>query len=225
MADLKGAMIDLVSGDGAAIGCYRSEPDSIRRGGLILIQEIFGVTEHIKELCDHYAAEGYEVLAPQLFDRMEKNFDAAYTEEGIARSRELADSNPWEDVVNDVQTCINYLAPSGPVFITGFCYGGSVSWVASCRCSGLAAAAGFYGRLIIDFVGESPKCPTLLHFGKHDAMIPMEDVEKIQATHPNVPVHVYDAGHGFCSDRRADYDPDSAALAKDRTLQLFQDNG
>jgi carboxymethylenebutenolidase len=110
----------------------------------------------------------------------------------------------------------------GPVFITGFCYGGTVTWAAACRCEGLAAAAGYYGAQIPAMAGETPKCPTILHFGKHDSSIPMEGVEKVKAAHPEVPVYLYDAGHGFNSDRRTDYHAESAQLAFERTLAHFE---
>ena len=111
------------------------------------------------------------------------------------------------------------------MFITGYCYGGSISWLAACRLSGLSAASGYYGSLVPQFAHENPKCPTILHFGEHDHGIPLEGVEKVKAAHPDVKVYVYDAGHGFNSDRRADYNPEAAKLAKQRTLDLFRANG
>ncbi len=217
----KGSTIQLESSDGQKFGCYHVQPTGTRKGGLVLIQEIFGVTNHIKELCDEYADRGFQVLAPQLFDRLHKDFQVGYTADGIEAAKKLAGENSWDHVVADVQTCINQLTVSGPAYITGYCYGGSVSWVAACRCSGLAAASGYYGRLVVDFVDETPKCPIILHFGENDASIPMSDVEKVRAAHPDVPVYVYNAGHGFNSNRRSDYHKPSADLALKRTLELF----
>jgi len=217
-----GEMIKLESGDGAHIGCYHAAAQGNCKGGLIVIQEIFGVTDHIKEVCDGFAARGYEVLAPQLFDRMEKDFQATYAAEDVERSKELAGKNPWDHVQMDVQMCIDRLKADGPVFMTGYCYGGSVCWVAACRCKDLTAASGYYGRLIVQFVDETPQCPIILHFGEHDGAIPMTDVHKIIEVHPDIPVYIYDAGHGFNSDRRDDYDKDCADLALKRTLELFE---
>jgi carboxymethylenebutenolidase len=211
--------------DGAEIDVYRATPAGERKGGLVLIQEIFGVTEHIRELCDGYAADGYEVLAPALYDREHPGFQAGYNDDQFARAIELARIlHPFELSIADVQTCVDALTSKGPVFITGYCYGGSVSFVAACRVKGLAAASGYYGGHIMPFIDEKPMCPTILYFGRFDESIPMTDVEAITAAHPDVTVYVYEAGHGFNSDRRKDYHEPSAALARERTLALFDSN-
>ncbi len=221
---LQGKMITLKSGDGADIGCYHVEAVGPRKGGLVLIMEIFGVTEHIKELCDGYAADGYEVLSPAIYDRQVTSFEASYSEEDVQKSLELRAANTYENTVLDTQMCIDYLSSRGPVFMTGYCYGGSITWVAACRANGLAAAAGYYGGAIKDFIDETPKCPTILHFGERDASIPMDDVRRIEKAHPDVAVYVYDADHGFNSDRRQHYDPACAKLARERTIALFEAN-
>ena len=189
----------------------------------MLIQEIFGVTDHIRELADSYAASGYEVIAPSLYDRLEPGFAAGYGPEDRAKALKYSQGAAWDEVEGDLQAAIDALAP--PVFAMGFCWGGTASWLAACRCEGLAAASSFYGRRIPELMGETPRCPIILHFGKTDASIPPAVIEAIGETHPDIPIHLYDAGHGFVSDRRADYDPDSARLARLRTLQLFQRAG
>jgi carboxymethylenebutenolidase len=222
----RGTMTSMTMSDGASIGVYHVEPKGARRGGLIVIQEIFGVTDHIREVADSYADEGYEVLAPSLYDREEPGFNVSYSPEDIQKAIRIArNEHPFDLSVKDTQVCIDALKGKGPVFITGYCYGGSVTWAAACRCDGLAAASGYYGGNIAQMAHENPKCPTILHFGEHDHGIPMDAVEKIKAAHPDVPVYVYDAGHGFNSDRRTDYNPDAAKLARDRTLALFHANG
>lgn len=222
----RGKMITMKMSDGAEIGVYHVEPKGARRGGLVLIQEIFGVTEHIKEQCDAYADEGYEVLGPALYDREAPGLQAEYTPDDIQKCIKVArELHPFELSIKDTQVCIDALKGKGKVFITGYCYGGSVTWAAACRCDGLAAASGYYGSLIPALAGETPKCPTILHFGKHDHGIPMEGVEKVKAAHPDVAVYIYDAGHGFNSDRRSDYNAEAAKLAKQRTLELFRANG
>ena len=216
-----GRTIRLTSGaDGFEFAAYHVAPDDARHGGLVLIQEIFGVTDHIRELADGYAASGYEVIAPSLYDRLQPGFAATYAAEDVARGVRYSQATPWDQVEGDLQAAIDALAP--PVFAAGYCWGGTATWLAACRCEGLAAASSFYGRRIPELIDESPRCPIILHFGKTDASIPPEVVEQIRAAHPDIPVHLYDAGHGFVSDRRADYDPDSARLARLRTLQLFQ---
>jgi carboxymethylenebutenolidase len=222
----RGKMIDMKMSDGKTIGVYQVEPKGARRGGLVLIQEIFGVTDHIKECSDGFADEGYEVLAPALYDREAPGLQASYTPEDIQRAIKIArELHPLDLSIADTQTTINALTSKGKVFITGYCYGGSISWLAACRLTGLAAAAGYYGSLVPQFANENPKCPTILHFGEHDHGIPMEGVEKVKAAHPEVKVYVYDAGHGFNSDRRSDYNAEAAKLARQRTLDLFRANG
>ncbi len=212
--------------DGAAIDVYRATPTGVRKGGLVLIQEIFGVTEHIRELCDGYAADGYEVLAPALYDREHPGFQAGYNDEQFARAIELARVlHPIELSVADIQTCVDALVDKGPVFITGYCYGGTMAFLAACRVIGLSAASGYYGGHIMPFIDEQPMCPTMLHFSRFDESIPMKDVEAISVAHPDVTVHVYEAGHGFNSDRRKDYHEPSAELARVRTLELFEASG
>jgi carboxymethylenebutenolidase len=217
----RGESITLKSAfDGFELGAYRAAPTDARHGGLMLIQEIFGVTDHIRELCDGFAEDGYEVIAPSFYDRQEPGFAAGYDAESVARGVRYSTAAPWDQVAGDIQAAVSALA--GPVFVTGFCWGGTAAWLAACRCEGVAAASSFYGRRIPELLDETPKCPTILHFGKADASIPSETVEAIAAAHPDLPIYLYDAGHGFVSDRRADYNADCARLARLRTLQLFK---
>lgn len=224
---MNGSMERMTMSDGAEVGVYHVHPSGERRGGLVLVQEIFGVTDHIRELCDEYAADGYEVLAPALFDREHPGFEAEYTGEGFDRAVELARKlHPFDLSLADVQTCVDALAARGPVFVVGYCYGGSVAWFAATRLNGVAAASGYYGSLVPGGADEAPRCPVALHFGRYDQGIPMESVERVIAkAWPQVDVHVYDAGHGFNSDRRKDYHEPSAELARERTLMLFRANG
>ena len=222
----RGKMTKMKMGDGVEIGVYHVEPQGERRGGLVLIQEVFGVTEHIKDCCDGYAADGYEVLGPALFDREAPGLQAGMEPEALQTAIKVArELHPFDLSVKDTQTCIDALKAKGKVFITGYCYGGSVTWAAACRCNGLAAASGYYGSLIPALAGETPKCPTILHFGEKDLGIPMEGVEKVKAAHPEVKVYTYDAGHGFNSDRGDHHNEPAAKLARTRTLELFRASG
>jgi carboxymethylenebutenolidase len=193
----------------------------------VLIQEIFGVTDHIKECCDSYADEGYEVLGPSLYDRESPGFQASYSPEDIQKAMRIArGEHPFDLSIKDAQVCIDALKNKGKVFITGYCYGGTVTWAAAAKCDGLAAASGYYGGQIAQMNDLKPNCPTILHFGREDHGIPMEAVDKIRAAHPDVTVYVYDGvGHGFNSDRRSDYNEEAAKLAKRRTLELFRAHG
>jgi carboxymethylenebutenolidase len=217
----RGEMIRLTSPkDGFVFAAYRVRPADARQGGLVLIQEVFGVTDHIKELADSYADAGYEVIAPSMYDRQHPGFAAAYDSDDVAKAVQYSNAAPWDEVAADLQAAIDALAP--PVFAAGFCWGGTATWLAACRCSGLAAASSFYGRRIPELLSETPRCPIILHFGRTDASIPPATINQIAAAHPDLPIHIYEAGHGFVSDRRRDYDADSARLARLRTLQLFQ---
>lgn len=218
-------MIRMTMSDGAEIAVYHAEAVGERRGGLVLVQEIFGVTDHIRELCDEYAADGYEVLAPSLYDREHPGFEAEYTGPDFERAVELARKlHPFDLSLKDAQTCIDALKDKGPVFITGYCYGGSVAWAMAGESNDLAAASCYYGSLIPTmFIDRAPKCATIAHFGRYDGGIPIEGVEALIAkAHPTAEIFVYEAGHGFNSDRRKDYHEPSADLARERTLALFR---
>jgi carboxymethylenebutenolidase len=220
-----GEMIKITMSDGADITVYHAQPVGVRRGGLVLIQEIFGVTDHIRELCDEYAADGYEVLSPALFDREHPGFEAGYSGPDFDRAVELARKlHPFELSLSDAQTCVDALKPSGPVFMTGYCYGGSVTWALAGQSGDLAAASAYYGSLVPTmFAGLAPKCATIAHFGRFDTGIPMDGVEALIAkAHPTAQIFVYEANHGFNSDRRKDYQEESADLARERTLGLFR---
>ncbi len=217
-------MIKMKMSDGAEIAVYHAEPDGERRGGLVLVQEIFGVTDHIRELCDEYAADGYEVLSPAIFDREHPGFEADYTGPDYDRAVQLArEMHPFLLSLDDAQVCIDALKDKGPVFITGYCYGGSVAWAIAGISDDLAAASCYYGSLSPTISADKPpKGATIAHFGRYDAGIPMEGVEALIAKgHATAQIFVYDANHGFNSDRRKDYHEPSAELARERTLALF----
>ena len=220
-----GTMTSMKMSDGAEIAVYHASPVGERKGGLVLVQEIFGVTDHIRELCDEYAADGFEVLAPAIFDREHPGFEAEYTGPDYNRAVELArELHPFMLSLDDAQTCIDALKSKGPVFITGYCYGGSVAWAMAGISDDLAAASCYYGSLVPTlYADKPPKCPTIAHFGRYDQGIPMEGVEALMAkANPMAQIYVYDANHGFNSDRRKDYHEPSAELARERTLQLFK---
>lgn len=221
-----GEMIRMTMDDGAEVAVYHAPAEGERRGGLVLIQEIFGVTDHIREMCDDFAAEGYEVLSPALFDREHPGFESDYSGPQFQRAVQLArELHPFEQSLKDAQTCIDALkGAGGPVFITGYCYGGSVAWRMAQISPDLAASSAFYGSLVpTTFKDDAPACATIAHFGRFDDGIPMAGVEAlIAADHPTAQVFVYEAGHGFNSDRRKDYHEASADLARERTLMLFR---
>jgi carboxymethylenebutenolidase len=219
-----GSMIRVKSRDGFEFDAYRAAPQGARRGGVIVIQEIFGLSAHVKEMTDRFGAEGYEAIAPSMYDRAAPGFvaDAKDIAAAVARGRELAIGNGPDNAMNDVGGVFDLLKQSGKVCVTGYCYGGTMSWLAAARINGLAAASCYYGGNIAQMTQMTPRCPTICHFGAKDAHIPLVGaVDKIQAAHPDVPVYVYDAGHGFARRNSADYDAASDKLAFERTLDLF----
>jgi carboxymethylenebutenolidase len=221
---MAGSMIRVKSRDGFELDAWHVKPQGPRKGGVIVIQEIFGLSDHVKEMAERFGAAGYEAIAPSMYDRAERGFivqpqDVAA---GMARGRELAMGNGQENALNDMGGVFDVLSKAGKVCITGYCYGGTMSWLAAARIDGLAAASCYYGGNIPQMVGLKPKCPTICHFGAKDAHIPLVGaVDKIEAMHPDVPVYVYDAGHGFARRNSADYDAASDALAFERTIELF----
>lgn len=213
-------MIQLRSGaDDFAFDAHRVEARGARRGSVVVIQEIFGISDHIRERCDLFAAAGYDAIAPSLFDRIEPGFQAPLELDGIMKGRAAVDASPWPQVAADVQAAIDAMAP--PVFITGFCYGGAVTWLAAARCTGLTAASAFYGRLINQLLDDAPRVPIMLHYGAKDPSIPLTMVDEVRARYPEIPVHLYDAGHGFCRAGSGDHDEPSCTLATGRTLEWF----
>ncbi|MFN3232761.1 MAG: dienelactone hydrolase family protein [Alphaproteobacteria bacterium] len=217
-----GETITLSASDGHSFAAYRAPAEGARKGGLVLIQEIFGVTPHIRELCDHFAAHGYETLAPAIFDRIARDAAFGYDQKDIDAAVECAGQSGVEIPMLDIQACVDRLGKTGPVAITGFCYGGSLTWMAASRVNGLACAVGFYGRLIPDHLDEHPKCPTMLHFGSRDKTIPLDAVRRTAEAHPDVKVHIYRADHGFWSDRPANHDEPSIEKSGARTLAFFE---
>jgi carboxymethylenebutenolidase len=213
-----GTHIDLTSSDGFKLGGYRAEPSGKPRGGLVVIQEIFGVNHHIRNVCDRFAAQGYVALAPAVFDRVERNFECGYSPAEIEHARTFLAKIDWAAMLNDTKAAIDAVTSVGKVGIVGFCMGGSIAFLAATKFGELSAAIGYYGGTIAKNADQKPKVPTLLHFGDQDQSIPMSDVEIVRQKRPDCEIHVYHAGHGFSCDERASYDAESAKVAMQRTL-------
>lgn len=217
-----GAMIELVASDGFRLSAYRAGAKGKRRGGLVVVQEIFGVNGHIRSVCDGYAEDGYDAIAPALFDRYERAIDIGYTPAEIAKGRELKARATLDAALADVTAARDALASSGHVGIVGYCWGGYVVWMSASRASGLACAVLYYGGGVADAAGEIPRCPVLAHFGERDSMIPLTAVKQFAAAHPEVEIHIYPADHGFNCDQRGSYDPSSSKLARERSLKFLR---
>jgi carboxymethylenebutenolidase len=217
-----GETITLTAEDGHKLAAYRVAPKGNPRGGLVVIQEIFGVNSHIKRVTDGFAADGYVALAPAIFDRVERDFAIGYKPEDIERGRGVRGKLPIEDAVKDVRAAVKALAAERlKVGVVGYCFGGTLAWLAATRIDGVAGAVGYYGGGIADTAAEKPRCPVLLHWGETDQSIPPEHHARVRTAHPDLPMHVYPAGHGFNCDERASYHEPSAKLARQRTLEFF----
>lgn len=221
-------MIKITSGhDGFAFDALHGRPAGRRKGGVIVIQEIFGLDQYVQADLARWEARGYEVLAPSMYDRQQPGFIAEHSDEGVQAAVKLAMANGPDNAMSDIQACIDFLSPRGPVFIVGYCYGGTMVWLAASRCKGLSAGSSYYGGQVAGMAALPLSCPVALHLGRKDGHIPADDVKaKVQAAHPEVPVWIYEAsGHGFNNDGRPDSDPADAELARQRTVALFEAHG
>jgi len=215
--------LTLSAEDGHQLAAYRVTPAGPPRGGLVVVQEIFGVNSHIKKVTDGWAADGYVALAPALFDRIEPGIEMGYQQADIDQGRALRGKLGWDTMVMDLRAAVKALAAEGlKVAVVGYCMGGSLAWLSATRIPGLAAAVGYYGGAVAEFAQERPGCPVLLHFGETDASIPKDHWDRIRAAQPGVPLHVYPAGHGFNCDERGSYHEPSARLARERTIQFLR---
>jgi carboxymethylenebutenolidase len=217
-----GKHFTLTAADQHSLGAYRADPAGKPKGGIVVIQEIFGVNQHIRNVCDAFAKEGYAAVAPALFDRTQRNFESGYTAAEIEKARTFVAKPDWDAMLRDTDAAIKELKSAGPIGIVGFCMGGTIAFLAATRLSGLSAAVGYYGGRIVAYADEKPKCPTQLHFGEKDASIPMSDVEIIKQKRPDCEIYVYkDAGHGFHCDERGSFHKDSSDVAWQRTTAFL----
>jgi carboxymethylenebutenolidase len=214
-----GKMIRLTAADGHELDAYVAEPKGKAKGGIVVVQEIFGVSEHIKRVADQYAAQGYKAVAPAMFDRIKRGITLPYSEiqQGLAYMRQLE----WPNTLADIEAAIEEARTAGSSAVVGFCWGGTVAHVAASDLD-VDAAVSYYGGGVAKMLDKQPRCPILYHFGDQDHSIPMPDVEKITKTNPGSVVHVYPgAQHGFNCDERASYSAADARLAFERSIAFL----
>ncbi len=217
-----GEQAQITSADGFTLGAYQAAPEGRPKGAVVVIQEIFGVNQHIREVVDGYAADGYFAIAPQIFDRVERDIELGYEEADMGAGIEIAFQKlDHAKALEDLQAAIEVASVHGKVGVVGYCFGGLLTWLAACELEGVSAASSYYGGGVAGEAERQPRCPVIMHFGELDAHIPMSDVEKVKAAQPDLPVYVYPADHGFNCDHRASYDAAAAATAKQRTLEFF----
>ena len=220
-----GENIQIESAGGFQLGAYVAKPAGAVQGAVVVIQEIFGVNQHIREVTDGYAEAGFYAIAPKIFDRIERDIELGYEEADMGRGIDLAFQQlDMSTALADIQTAINTAAQHGKVGVVGYCFGGLLTWLSACTLENVAAASSYYGGGVAGQMDKSPRCPVIMHFGELDAHIPMSDVDAVKAAQPDTPVYVYNADHGFNCDHRASYDADAAATARERTLAHFSEH-
>ncbi|WP_243038776.1 dienelactone hydrolase family protein [Dyella sedimenti] len=217
-----GQYIDITASDGHQLSAYVAKPTGPTVGAMVMLQEFFGVNPHIRAMAEQYAGDGYYTIAPAIFDRVERGVELGYDEAGMQKGRELRAKLNLDQTMLDVQAAIDAVAPFGKVATLGYCWGGSLAYLAAARLKHVTCAVGYYGAQIAGHADETLHAPVLLHFAEHDIYIPLDDVEKIRHAHPEIEMYLYPGTeHGFsCNDRRF-YEPKSAALARERSLAFL----
>ena len=221
-----GQFIDLQAADGLQFPAYVAQPAGQPRGGVVVVQEIFGVNSHIRAVADGYAAAGYLAVAPSTFHRVKAGVELGYSPDDMSAGMALkaaVEALPAPGVLQDIQAAIRHAAGAGKVGVVGYCWGGLLTWRTACELAGVSAAVPYYGGGITTEaeIARVPKCPVLAHFGEQDHWIPLDGVAALRKAHPAVEVHIYPAHHGFNCDQRGSYDAAAAQLARERTLAFF----
>jgi carboxymethylenebutenolidase len=213
--------------DGFAFEALHAEAQGARKGGIVIIQEIFGLDKYVQEDVARWAAKGFEAIAPSMFDRQKPGFTAGHDPAGMQEGFGYAMANGIDNALSDVQACVDALKDKGPVFIVGYCYGGWIVWEAANRVRSLAAGSSYYGGRIKDRADIALHVPVICHFGRKDGHIPADEVKAaIAAAHPDVPVYIYEgSGHGFNNDGVEAQDPADAKLARERSVAWFEQHG
>jgi carboxymethylenebutenolidase len=218
-----GERFKLTASDGFELTAYRARPDGAPRGGVVVIQEVWGVNSWVRSVVDRWARHGYLAVAPGMFDRVEYGFESEnYGSDHFQRVGELMKAFDPAKALDDVEAAVTSAAEGGKVGITGYCFGGKTTWRAAARGMGLTAASGYYGGGVPDYMELEPKIPIEMHFGSRDKGIPLEQIEALKKRHPKADIYVYDGDHGFCnSDRPDKFDEASCTKASARSLAFF----
>jgi carboxymethylenebutenolidase len=212
--------VELTASDGHKFKAWRAGPSGKPKAALVVVQEIFGVNNHIRSVTERFAKEGYLAIAPAMFDRYQRDFETGYGPDGMAEALAIVPKIKPGDALKDIAAAHDDVKSVGKTGIVGFCFGGTMSWASACHLN-FDAASCYYGGQISRAMHDKPKCPVIMHFGSKDAHIPMTTVAEIRKAQPNVPVYVYDADHGFSCDERASFDEAAHTLAWTRTLKFF----
>jgi len=214
----------LTTSDGHELSAYVARPEVEPIGGLAVVQEIFGVNAHIRSVADGYARDGFLAVAPALFDRIERGVELGYQGADRQKAVSFIPKLDIEKSLADVAAAVRFAEreSGGKVGVVGYCYGGTIAWLAATRLH--VPAVGYYGGRISKYASEELSAPVMLHFGRQDAHIPAEEVETIHAAHPEVEIFWYDAGHGFNRDVDANYNKDAAVVARERSVAFLKEH-
>lgn len=217
-----GTTLRLKASDGHPLDAYLARPSGRARGGIVVSQEMYGVNDYLRSVCDDYAARGYVAIAPQLYDRMQRGLIFDYTTEGHAQAQKTYTTWNFDHALLDLNAAQGAVKDSGKVGIVGFCWGGTMAWLAACR-GHYACAVAYYGSFMPDYADEQPRCPVLAHVGDRDHSFPPPRIAEFRTAQPTIPFHIYEgAQHGFDNPGRAErYDAAAHQLARERTLEFL----
>lgn len=221
---MQAKFITLEAADGHKLDAYRADPDSDAIGSIVILHEIFGVNTHIQAVVQDYAQLGYSVLAPALYDRVQRKVQMSnYSEIEISIARGLRAQSRLDHQLLDIQAATRELSSDRPIAIIGYCWGGTLAWAAAATFQQIKAAVVYYGGAIAQ-LKLTPQCPVLGHFGEQDPLIPVDEAEALESTYDNVKIFTYPTGHGFNCNLQKAYDAPSSELALQRTLKFFNDH-
>jgi carboxymethylenebutenolidase len=216
-----GKHINLPTSGTQCIGAYLAEAEGKPKGGLVVIQEIFGVNAHIRSVADRFATMGYTAVAPAFFDHLETGVEMGYSDASMAKGRQLVTELGLDRAVEDVASAAEAIASAGKIGTVGYCWGGTVAFLSAIRL-GLPSVS-YYGARNVPFLGEKLQAPVMFHFGEEDPSIPPEMVAKHRDMLPQMDVYSYPgAGHAFNRDiDPSHYHQASAELALKRSMAFF----
>ena len=214
-----GEIINATASDGHEFDIYLAQSKGSPRGGIVLIQEIFGVNNHIKNVAEKFSSNGYLVGVPSLFDRVQPDIQLGYSTKDVIRGKQLKDNLGNEKPLIDIIATLNIVRSAGRVAVVGYCWGGTLAWLSACHVDGFDVAISYYGGGIGQLLSIEPRCPSIFHFGEQDHAIPVAEVNSLRQAHPECPIYLYPANHGFNCEQRDSFHSTSSAIAFERTIQ------
>jgi len=217
-----GTMIQITVRDGHLLDAYLARPTGKPRGSIVIAQEMYGITNYLRDTCDFFAAQGYLTIAPALYDRRKRNLVLEYNQENHDLAQRIYKNWNWEYALDDLDAGKNIVLEAGKVAIVGFCWGGTLAWLAACR-RDYAAAVAYYGSMMPDFADETSTCPVIAHIGDQDTTMPQERIERFRQAQKTIPINLYPgAQHGFDNPSRIDrFHCEACQLARTRTLEFL----